>query len=442
MLRLAVVIMLLLSHVCAAQYTQTLVQYPNGNMREIERYRVSLQGGGETGDQYRQDSPSLTGYAYVGKQDNAPDLKNTFRMIYGFDLSSIPENSEIVSVKLYATITFTSNMQSPTYEFDVYSFPSNGPGSSSGEENWTSTEGATKLIDLPAISTSTSWRYMLLDTYYPTHAFAQYIENSFDKTCWISIKSADESWASGSPTIHVMDFKDNAGTVIEPASALKIEIVYRPYHIASFINEEGAFSSGPDFKIAGVWRNHPYSELWQPADSKTIENAGHPLEPLAADDNREYYWGPQKWEWYYGSGLHDASTNTIWSGLSITDDATFKALHFREVDNQYYTVYEETGSTVYNIPFTVDGQSWTSGSIYTSHAGAENSYDAIFPFLFTDPSTNRVHYMVNITNDTYGSYSTGSGGIITLSTIPNYHHKDTYSNSHKAEYQNFMFMDR
>jgi hypothetical protein len=114
---------------------------------------------------YRYDSPTSTGFAYAGKQDDAPDLKNTFRLVYGFDLSSIPRHSEIVSVNVYVTCTFTSNMTTPSYKYEIYNYTGAYPLTSNAEDMWQAAANGTRLVDIDAGNPVTSWREVLQGSY-------------------------------------------------------------------------------------------------------------------------------------------------------------------------------------------------------------------------------------------------------------------------------------
>jgi len=90
------------------------------------------------------------------------------------------------------------------------------------------------------------------------------------------------------------------------------------------------------------------------------------------------------------------------------------------------------------VPFSVGGVQWTSGAIKATRDGADYTFEALYPYVYSDESTGVTYYYVCLRNGTYGTYS---NGIITQPVLPNEHHNDDYGNSYIAKYQNFMFFD-
>lgn len=431
---------LMLTAIATAQY-QTATLLPGANTRELEWYKVNT-GTPENPvyeSRYRLNSPNLTNHAYVGKQDDVADYENTFRSVFGFNLSSIPQGAQIVNVTVSVAVTSTSSSATPVYEYDVYAYPQDPYQYSNAEAAWSASMATSKILDLPS-SQNMQCGYCVLGTYQSNHAFSQYLQANFGNGCWISLKSALETWGGTYPPIHVMDMKRIAGQVsIFPSEAVMLEITYNESASVTFRNDfEFADPSGPDFIIDGADRAHGYSTQWQIGSNHSIEMYSHPngIE-YPADGNRLYMRDP----WYWKRDIQGAvSTNlgATWNPVSTTNAANFTANQYRIVDNQFKTVYEESGGTISGISYYIDGQLWTNGSIKQSHNGSQFNYDAIFPFVYQ--SSGITYYLMNLREQNYGNYNSGTGDV-TFTITPELHNKELYSNPNYAEYQRYVFYD-
>jgi hypothetical protein len=431
----ATLMLLVLATMCIGQpITQTVVLEPDYQVN-VERYKtvISTNPYQESGDTFRETSPNLTGRAYVGKQDDEPDLKNTFRMVNSFNLGGIPEHSEIVSVKLIVTLTVTSHDQDPEYEFDVYNCPANVI-QLSAEAKWSAIDQASKVLDLGSLPVTTHARNYEVGTYYSASPFANHIKSRFGTWCHLALKSSDENWGGSWPAVHVLDFKNNNSPAIGPKASFKLEISYRPYHPVAFINEGGFTGPTWDFRIDGVQRAHGYSTLWQPTTEHDIEMNSHSQIPFPTDNGRPYDRVPKEW-----SRTGDIrNLGAYWNDVTVQAATVFTARHHRIVENQFATLYEANGTELDIIPFNIGGQASSSGDIESTYHGEDYSYVVTLPFSHLDQASGRTYFMVNWKPDAYGAWD-GSANTVTQAVSPDLHHKVVYGNPYVAEYQNFIF---
>ena len=98
-LKTLIVILLIASSSLIAQYdefpfyVQNIERYVNGNITYYSTFDEGLD----------------LSHAYAGKQDDYDYEENTFRMIYSWDLSSIPSDAIVSKCTLLVAGTLTSN---------------------------------------------------------------------------------------------------------------------------------------------------------------------------------------------------------------------------------------------------------------------------------------------------------------------------------------------
>jgi hypothetical protein len=96
--------LLLLPGLLTARSTTTVTLYPHSWVN-VERYKDNQNAAYA----FRALSKKSEQRAYVGRQDNESGFTNTFRMAYAFDLSQIPAGLQVLNVKLFMSVTLTSN---------------------------------------------------------------------------------------------------------------------------------------------------------------------------------------------------------------------------------------------------------------------------------------------------------------------------------------------
>ncbi|MHB1687259.1 MAG: T9SS type A sorting domain-containing protein [Ignavibacteriaceae bacterium] len=183
------------AQVIFAQYSS----YPVGTLN-IERYVTNVT-------QYVTYSTTSINHAYVGKSDGLDPSgnKNTFRMIYLWDLSSIPTNATIstCTLSVKATITTNSTANPYTYGFIIKQFPDANYGSFANTQ-WSTIDNSTALDQQTAAPLGGIISGTL--NYSSGSSFVNYIQNCLSqRKVDIAVVGADEDW--NGPTINIGDFK-------------------------------------------------------------------------------------------------------------------------------------------------------------------------------------------------------------------------------------------
>jgi hypothetical protein len=431
--------------IICAQTSSTMTAYMNSNLLNLERYRVNngTPTQPEWENKYRYNTPTLTGHAYAGKQELVADAQNTFRMVYGTNLNSIPSGSILVSVKVIYSATFTSACSNKTFGFELKTYQTNPYSYSSDELRWNAVDNGDVLLSQSNIPSNIG---AVLDhdlgTFGASTPIGQYVQSNFGKLCHFSVRSTDEDWPGSCSPYHVTDYKyTSAQETRLVTDAWSLEITYIKRYTATISNNRDFTDQAGDFVIDNTTETSPVDVFWYPSTQHDISMLSHSAVPVPEDENRPYALEPKHWQ-RIGGAQHPAAD---WNDIELTSDAGFKAHHYLRVDNQFKTFYHRSNVEMTDIPFTVSGQASYSSYIHNTRDGSQYAYNVIYPFAYLQFSSGRQYYLVNMEGDGFGAYVPETVSIVQY-VEPTYHHKESsggmsYRPPHKAYYQDFAFYE-
>jgi hypothetical protein len=375
--------------------------------------------------------------AYVGRKDSERGYTNAFRMAYKFDLSQVPSDAYVLSVKLFANITPHGTQGVSFTQYNIREFSSIS-FNSSYNQIWSACGSGGIVANGSVDHNYAQYKNYEIASYGVNESLTYEVQQHLGFDYYLAIQSNDEDISSEDDMTQYLDFQydDNNETFV-PGSSFWIEVKYTQDRHVVFSNSFDEMDPlAWDFKIDNVERAHGHDEYWVPNVSHDIEMNWHG-ENILHSDGRGYVREPEMWEKEQSTGTTDNGGGATWT-TSVYSEAQFTAYHYRQVENQFRTVYEQSGAEMSGIPFTVDGAQWSTGGVKTTRNGVNYTYSAVYPFTYTDISTSIDYYLVCLRNIEYGSYINGT---VTNSIIPDEHHRDIDGNGVKAEYQNFMFIN-
>lgn len=161
------------------------------------------------------------GNAYVGKQEDAePGIQNTFRMIYSFSLSGIPNNAIISKVNLIFYPTITRNNGASVIQLLLKGLANNGL-SGLDQSLWSNVTSGSLLSTLSFAIPGTS--DVMFEFSQNSEMTNHVINHLADGKVLIGLASTDENWTQGFPSILVADFKNSSQS---PLQGVKLKITY------------------------------------------------------------------------------------------------------------------------------------------------------------------------------------------------------------------------
>jgi len=370
-------------------------------------------------------NPGLDNNAFAGKKAVSTATKNTFRLIYTWDVSSIPDNATIESAVLYFAGTPHSNLpvdQQPfTINIEFKQFP-NDKFNSDASLQWDAITNSTQLFveNVPRTTGEFSGSKGL------NSSALTYIKGSLSQDrLHIALRGTDEETFGTNRNTHYIDYK--RGTSVDVQHALKIVINYTtPIEDVNLTakNRMGTYEGG----LIGVGvnenatdRTSPYSfpsEVGDNVNLAAIENQGYGgYNWIWNDTEAELY--RSEWEQEYPDNrIESRGFSESISRISAADDnnsiyiANLRKVFDINFQNQFSGTSEGGQMYVNDSLVTAPTAQYNVVEQNQINVNAKQSYiinGIVYDFeKWSDNVTNSVRSIYPTSNDTYTAIYKGT----------------------------------
>lgn len=356
-------------------------------IQEVERYYDS---GGFLQFNKNLPHPDLDNNAFAGKKAVSTATKNTFRLIYTWDVSSIPDNAMIESATIYFAGTPHSSLpvdQQPyTINIEFKQFP-NDKFNSDASVQWDAITNSTQLFveNVPRTTGEFSGSRGL------NSSAITYIKGSLSQDrLHIAIRGTDEETFGTNKNTHYIDYK--RGTSVDVHHALKIVINYStPIEEINLTakNRMGTYEGG----LIGVGvnetateKNSPYSfpaEVGDNINLLAIENQNYnSYNWIWNDTEAELY--RSEWEQKYSDGHSESRgiSESISRIPSVDDNNSTFIANLRKVCNISFS--NQLNGTTYGGQIKVNGGTWENAPTAQRQVVEQNQITAEAKLRYTE----------------------------------------------------------
>ncbi len=207
--------------------------------------------------------------AYVGRKNDDPAKDwESYRMVYAWDISSIPENAQIHGAQLTFDLRITSNADPEVVENIIYRVKANSPQpGETPEQQWVRIRTAPTFHERAFYPDQYGQNLIDSQSFSGSHAFSDSIRARLsDGLFSIAVMTSDdENWGTGRGTRHFLNLRrDNLAV-----NAVELYIQWSPPAVHT-VTVENSFGEG-DVIVNGQAYPSGTQFQWEAGSSHTLE---------------------------------------------------------------------------------------------------------------------------------------------------------------------------